>query len=241
MKTIFITGIAGFIGYHLAKHLLSLGHKVIGCDNFNNYYDPALKKARISELDCEIISCDIRDRETLTKSFQTTSFSHLVHLAAQPGVRYSIKHPQPYVDTNLDGFVQILELIRAFPETKLIYASSSSVYGLNKKRPFSESDPTDQPANLYGATKKSAELLAHSYHHLYNLSIIGLRFFTVYGPFGRPDMAYYSFANSILNDEPIPVFNQGKHAARFHLHRRHRPGNHSHPKSRHHLRNLQSR
>ena len=211
MKTVFITGIAGFIGYHLAHHLVARGDIVLGCDNFNDYYDPELKRTRAKNLkDIEVIDCDIRDRATLEKLFKKKSITHLVHLAAQPGVRYSLTHPQPYVDSNLDGFVHILEICKSFPATQLIFASSSSVYGLNEKRPFSESDPTDQPANLYGATKKAGELLAHAYHHLYKIPMTGLRFFTVYGPWGRPDMAYFSFAKSILEKTPISVFNNGK-------------------------------
>ncbi len=211
MKKVFITGIAGFIGYHLAKHLAARGDHVVGCDHFNAYYDPNLKRERVNNLgDIEVIDCDIQDRKTLEEYFAKNSITHLVHLAAQPGVRYSLTHPQPYVDSNLNGFVQILELCKAYPKTKLLFASSSSVYGLNEKRPFSESDPTDQPANLYGASKKAGELLAYSYHHLYKIPMTALRFFTVYGPWGRPDMAYYSFAKAILDGKPIPVFNNGK-------------------------------
>ncbi len=207
-KFIFITGIAGFIGFHLASSLIKNGDYVIGCDNFNNYYSPDLKRARAYELrslGAEIIEEDIRNIRSLKQNI-----THIVHLAAQAGVRYSITHPQPYSDSNLDGFLKILELCRSIPNVKLIFASSSSVYGGNTKIPFSETDPTDSPISLYAATKKSGELMAKSYHHLYNIPMVGLRFFTVYGPWGRPDMAYYSFAEKIRKGTPIPVFNHGK-------------------------------
>ena len=212
-KKIFITGIAGFIGSHLASFLIKRGDYVIGCDNFNDYYTPELKKQRalkLKTLGIEVINCDIQNIHTFQSLFEKENFTHIVHLAAQAGVRYSLTHPQPYVDSNLDGFLQILEHCRRFPQLKLIFASSSSVYGGNTKTPFSESDPTDTPVSLYAATKKAGELLAKSYHHLYRIPMTGLRFFTVYGPWGRPDMAYYSFAESILKGTPIPVFNHGK-------------------------------
>lgn len=207
-KFIFITGIAGFIGFHLASSLIKNGDYVIGCDNFNNYYSPDLKRARADELrslGAEIIEEDIQNIRSLKQNI-----THIVHLAAQAGVRYSITHPQPYSDSNLDGFLKILELCRSIPNVKLIFASSSSVYGGNTKIPFSETDPTDSPISLYAATKKAGELMAKSYHHLYNIPMVGLRFFTVYGPWGRPDMAYYSFAEKIQRGEPIPVFNHGE-------------------------------
>ena len=207
-KFIFITGIAGFIGFHLASSLIKNGDYVIGCDNFNNYYSPDLKRARADQLrslGVEVIEEDIQNIHPLTQNI-----THIVHLAAQAGVRYSITHPQPYSDSNLNGFLKILELCRSIPNVKLIFASSSSVYGSNTKIPFSETDPTDSPISLYAATKKSGELMAKSYHHLYNIPIVGLRFFTVYGPWGRPDMAYYSFAEKIRKGTPIPVFNHGK-------------------------------
>lgn len=210
-KTIFITGIAGFIGFHLAKFLSKRGDYVIGCDNFNNYYTPKLKFDRANKLRAlgiEFIDHDIEDIQALSAQFQKVT--HIVHLAAQAGVRYSITNPKPYIDSNINGFFQVLELCRALPGIKLIFASSSSVYGGNTKIPFSESDPTDDPLSLYAATKKSGELLAKSYHHLYNIDMVGLRFFTVYGPWGRPDMAYFSFAEKILEGSPIPVFNHGK-------------------------------
>lgn len=213
MKRIFITGIAGFIGYHLAVALKKRGDSVFGCDNFNSYYDVKLKKARVnnlSELGISTINCDIVDRRQIENEIKNHSISHVVHLAAQAGVRYSIEHPESYVHSNLNGFVQILEALRLFPETKLIYASSSSVYGLNSKTPFSETDSVDRPASFYGSTKRAGELIAHSYHHLYGIACTGLRFFTVYGPWGRPDMAYYSFAKAILNNAPIVVFGEGK-------------------------------
>lgn len=212
-KKIFITGIAGFIGYHLALALKKRGDFVIGCDNFNDYYDPALKRARATNLEqakIPVHALDICETEEIEKLLHENQITHFVHLAAQAGVRHSIKNPEPYVATNLRGFVAILELLRKYPNVKLVYASSSSVYGMNKKIPFSEEDPTEMPANLYGATKKSNELLAHSYHHLFGLSVTGLRFFTVYGPWGRPDMAYFSFTKALLQGEPIKLYNLGK-------------------------------
>lgn len=212
MKKIFITGIAGFIGFHLSKHLQANGYSVSGCDNFSSYYDTSLKRDRAKHLsDAKILvhEFDIRDQEKLQRTIKSHQSTHLVHLAAQPGVRASLTHPQKYLDNNLDGFGKILEVCRSL-DLKLTYASSSSVYGLNKKQPFSESDPTDSPSNLYGATKKANELMAYSYHHLYQIPVTGLRFFTAYGPWGRPDMAYYSFAQSISKNLPIKVFNHGK-------------------------------
>ncbi len=213
MKRIFITGIAGFIGYHLALFLKKRGDFVTGCDNYNGYYDPELKRTRAKQLlalGIPILECDICDSEIIQKALETLDISHFVHLAAQAGVRFSLKHPEAYVHSNLDGFVKIIENVRRHPSMKFIYASSSSVYGLNEKIPFSETDLTERPANLYGATKKSNELIAHAYHHLYGLSVTGLRFFTVYGPWGRPDMATFSFTRAILKGEPIQVYNNGK-------------------------------
>jgi UDP-glucuronate 4-epimerase len=210
---IFITGIAGFVGYHLALTLKKRGDFVMGCDNFNPYYDPKLKRARAKNLkdaDIEVIEADIVHPELIEKKIGENPITHFVHLAAQAGVRHSIDHPEAYVHSNLEGFVQVLELIRRYPHIKLIYASSSSVYGSNQKTPFAESDPTDAPCSLYGATKKANELLAHSYHSLYGLSVTGLRYFTVYGPWGRPDMAYFSFAKAICEGRPLPLYNQGK-------------------------------
>ena len=213
MKRIFITGIAGFIGFHLALALKKRGDAVFGCDNFNAYYDPALKKERaqiLSDAGIPWIDCDITHRHTIEAELDRHQITHLAHLAAQAGVRYSLTHPETYVHSNLNGFVQILEALRSRPSTKLIYASSSSVYGLNTKIPFSENDPVEKPASFYGATKRSNELIAQSYHQVHGLSCTGLRFFTVYGPWGRPDMAYYSFTKAILEDQPISVFGEGK-------------------------------
>ncbi len=210
---IFITGIAGFIGSHLALYLKKRGDFVIGCDNFNSYYDVGLKRRReqlLQENGIEVIESDICSSELLEKRLLDHSITHFVHLAAQAGVRHSLAHPEAYVQTNLNGFVQILELLRKHPQIKLTYASSSSVYGMNKKVPFAESDFTDSPCSLYGATKKSNEALAHAYHSMYGLSVTGLRYFTVYGPWGRPDMAYFSFTNALLQDKPIQIFNQGE-------------------------------
>ncbi len=212
-KNVLITGAAGFIGFHLAKALHARGDFVIGLDNFNDYYSPKLKSDRadlLNALGIVVEKGDICDAHALHALVKTNQVTHVVHLAAQAGVRYSIEAPHAYVKSNLEGFVHILELCRAFPHLKLVYASSSSVYGLNEKIPFSEKDPTDHQASLYGATKKSNELLASSYHHLYKIPVTGLRFFTVYGPFGRPDMAYYSFTKEILSGNPIRLFNQGQ-------------------------------
>lgn len=213
MKRFFITGVAGFIGMHLALALKKRGDFVTGCDNFNAYYDPSLKTARaslLSEQGIAVISCDVVDREVIKEALASCEITHVVHLAAQAGVRHSLSYPEAYVHSNLNGFVQLLEALRCFPDIPLTYASSSSVYGLNAKLPFSESDPTEQPASLYGATKKSNELLAKTYHHLYGIRATGLRYFTVYGPWGRPDMAYYSFAKALIKGDPIPVFGEGK-------------------------------
>lgn len=210
---IFITGIAGFIGFHVAQALKRRGDTVVGCDNFNSYYDPQLKRDRaalLEKLGVKIIEMDICDSALLEKHVREHQITHFLHLAAQAGVRHSIKHPEDYVTSNLEGFVHVTEVIRRHPKIPLIYASSSSVYGLNKKIPFSETDPTDMPSSLYGATKKSNELVAHAYHHMYGISVTALRFFTVYGPWGRPDMAYFAFTNNILNGKPLQIFNEGK-------------------------------
>ncbi len=209
-KRIFITGIAGFIGFHLAQKLHRRGDVVIGCDNFNSYYDPLLKKERadiLAEQKIEVIPCDVSKLAPLLEKHQIT---HLVHLAAQAGCRYCITHPEKYQESNVDGFFHVLECLRHNPQIKLTFASSSSVYGLNKKIPFSESDPTEMPANFYGATKKCNELMAFAYHNVYGIRATALRFFTVYGPFGRPDMAYFSFAKAMMRGEPIKLFNHGK-------------------------------
>lgn len=212
-KNILITGAAGFIGFHLANHLVERGDTVIGYDNFNDYYAPQLKRDRAEILKRKgvtIIEGDITDTALLNTTLEKNRVTHIVHLAAQAGVRYSIANPQAYVKANLEGFVNILEACRRFPSIKLVYASSSSVYGLNTKVPFSIDDPVDRQASFYGVTKRANELMANNYHHLYGIPVTGLRFFTVYGPWGRPDMAYFSFTQAILKEEPIELFNQGK-------------------------------
>jgi len=211
-KRIFITGIAGFIGFHLARFLSKRGDFVVGCDSFNDYYDPALKRARaalLREAGIEVLTADIREPDILGPLMDAHQITHFVHLAAQAGVRFSLKNPKTYAETNLTGFFHVLEALRDRPTTPLIFASSSSVYGLNTKIPFSEEDQTDHPANFYGATKKSNETMARSYHHIYGIPTTALRFFTVYGPWGRPDMAYYSFTKSILEGKSLPLFNRG--------------------------------
>jgi len=212
-KRILVTGAAGFIGFHLSKTLHERGDFVIGYDNFNDYYSPHLKEARLNELkkhDIDVIKGDLCNFDLLKECVEKNKITHIAHLAAQAGVRYSLENPQAYVQSNIEGFVNILEVCRHNPSIKLTYASSSSVYGLNEKIPFSELDRTDQQASLYGATKKSNELFAASYNHLFGISVTGLRYFTVYGPWGRPDMAYYSFTQKILEGEPIEVYNFGK-------------------------------
>jgi UDP-glucuronate 4-epimerase len=212
-KRILITGAAGFIGFHLTQFLHKRGDFCLGYDNFNSYYDPQLKKDRAHLLQnqgIEIVTADILDRELLKQLLHRHNITHVVHLAAQAGVRHSLTHPDDYVSSNLQGFVSILEAVRCFPAIKFVYASSSSVYGTNKKIPFSVEDKTDAPTNLYGATKKANEAIAHAYHHLYGLSVTALRYFTAYGPWGRPDMAYYRFSRQICNGQPIQVFNNGQ-------------------------------
>jgi UDP-glucuronate 4-epimerase len=213
MKRIFISGISGFIGFHLGLALKERNDAVFGCDNFNAYYDPTLKRQRahlLNKKNIPVFDCDILDKDRIQTTIKNLSISHFVHLAAQAGVRYSLKAPESYVESNLNGFVQILEALRNLSHIKLIYASSSSVYGLNSKIPFAETDPVEQPTSLYGATKRCNELIAHAYHHLHGIHCTGLRFFTAYGPWGRPDMAYFSFSKAILNEEPISVFGEGK-------------------------------
>ncbi len=211
---ILITGGAGFIGFHLAKALLEKGNTVTGIDNLNDYYDPDLKKARLEILEkydnFSFILMDIADRNAIEKLFQNNKFDIVVNLAAQAGVRYSIDNPYAYVDSNLVGFANILEGCRHSMPKHLVYASSSSVYGANKKMPFSTDDNVDHPVSLYAATKKSNELMAHAYSYLYSIPVTGLRFFTVYGPWGRPDMAYFKFTKAILKGAPIDVYNHGK-------------------------------
>jgi len=214
MKTVLVTGAAGFIGYFLAERLLSEGRTVIGIDNFNDYYDPQLKRDRLALLqnnsNFTMIEGDIGDRQFMESLFAGSRFDAVINMAAQAGVRYSLKNPHAYVDANLVGFVNILEGCRHSAVKHFVYASSSSVYGANTKVPFSVHHNVDHPISLYGATKKANELLAHSYSNLYDLPTTGLRFFTVYGPWGRPDMAYFLFTHAILADKPIDVFNFGK-------------------------------
>ncbi|MDC1179832.1 NAD-dependent epimerase/dehydratase family protein [Flavobacteriaceae bacterium] len=226
---ILVTGAAGFIGYHLVKTLIEDNHDVIGLDNINDYYSTNLKFDRLKELginkdsakdflslsdsnlfkNFKFIRMNLEDRENLSKLFKDQKFDVVCNLAAQAGVRNSIKNPETYIDSNIVGFLNLLECCRNHNIKKLVYASSSSVYGDNKKIPFEETDNTDKPISLYAATKKSNELMAYTYSHLFKLNTIGLRFFTVYGSWGRPDMAYYLFANAIVNDSPIKVYNNG--------------------------------
>ena len=226
---ILVTGAAGFIGYHLVQRLVEASHEVIGLDNINNYYSTKLKFDRLNELginkdvakdflklndsrlfqNFKFIRMNLEDRENLPNLFKDEKFDVVCNLAAQAGVRYSIENPETYIDSNIVGFLNILECCRNHNIKKLVYASSSSVYGNNEKIPFQESDNTDKPISLYSASKKSNELMAYTYSHLFKFQTIGLRFFTVYGSWGRPDMAYYLFANAIVNDNPIKVFNSG--------------------------------
>jgi len=214
MSEILVTGAAGFVGFHLVQQLLVNGEEVIGLDNLNDYYDVPLKQSRLEQLlqhkGFQFLQLDLADRPSIANLFENLKPNIVVHLAAQAGVRYSLTHPHAYVDSNLVGFVNILEGCRHSQVQHLVYASSSSVYGANTKIPFSVSDRVDYPVSLYAATKKANELMAFTYSHLYELPTTGLRFFTVYGPWGRPDMAYFSFTKSILNGEPIKVFNNGK-------------------------------
>jgi UDP-glucuronate 4-epimerase len=214
MAKILITGAAGFIGFHLTKRLLARGDEILGLDNLNEYYDVTLKEARLAQLTKEkrfrFFKLDLVDREGMRQLFMEHSPEVVVNLAAQAGVRYAEKNPFAYIDSNLVGFAQILECCRHFKTKHLIYASSSSVYGANTRMPFSVHDNVDHPISLYAASKKSNELMAHTYSHLYRLPVTGLRFFTVYGPWGRPDMALFLFTKAILNGEPIKVFNFGK-------------------------------
>jgi len=225
---ILVTGAAGFIGFYTSKVLLSKGHKVVGLDNVNDYYDVNLKYNRLKELginkieasefnklckskseDFTFVRMNLEDRDELPKLFKNEEFDIVCNLAAQAGVRYSLENPETYVDSNLVGFLNILECCRNNAIKHLVYASSSSVYGMNKKIPFSTDDNVDHPISLYAATKKSNELMAHTYSHLFKIPTTGLRFFTVYGPWGRPDMAMFLFTDAIVNDRPIKVFNHG--------------------------------
>ena len=210
---ILVTGAAGFIGATLSKALLDRGDAVVGLDSLNDYYDVALKRARLERLEAlptfTFERGDIAVRDVLPELFKKHQIHAVIHLAAQAGVRYSIENPAAYIDANLVGFGNILEAVRQADGIPLVYASSSSVYGANDKLPFSERDRVDQPMSLYAATKRSNELMAYSYAHLYRLPLVGLRFFTVYGPWGRPDMALFKFTKAILNDEPIMLYNRG--------------------------------
>lgn len=212
--TVLVTGAAGFIGFHLSRRLLAAGVEVVGLDNLNDYYDVELKKDRLAILlqtqNFTFVELDLIDTSGMEKLFKEHSFQRVVNLAAQAGVRYSLENPKAYVDSNLSGFLNILEGCRHNRVEHLVYASSSSVYGLNSSMPFSVHDNVDHPLSLYAASKKANELMAHSYSHLYGMSVTGLRFFTVYGPWGRPDMALFLFTKAILAGEPIKVFNQGK-------------------------------
>lgn len=232
---ILITGAAGFIGFHLCNSLLNQGHEVIGIDNLNDYYDVELKYARLNELgilkseasqynfQCyslqydkfSFIRMDLEDRVNLPKLFEINKFDHVCNLAAQAGVRYSLENPNVYIDSNVVGFLNLLECCRHYPVKHLLYASSSSVYGENKKVPFLEKDNVDYPISLYAATKKSNELMAYTYSHLYKIPTSGLRFFTVYGPWGRPDMALFLFTKAINEGKPIKVFNKGNMSRDF--------------------------
>ena len=211
---ILITGVAGFIGYHLAQRLLALGNLVYGVDNLNDYYDVSLKQARLLKLlphdKFNFDYLDISDRPSVAQLFEQNQFDCVVNLAAQAGVRYSLQNPYAYVDSNLVGFTNILEGCRQSQVKHLVFASSSSVYGANTKVPFAVSDNVDRPVSLYAATKKANELMAHSYSHLYDMPTTGLRFFTVYGEWGRPDMAYFKFVRAIAQGQPIDVYNYGK-------------------------------
>jgi UDP-glucuronate 4-epimerase len=211
---ILVTGAAGFIGYHVARRLLQQGRRVVGLDNLNGYYDPALKRARLEQLAAfsafRFEQCDVADRARIAALFSAQRFPSVVHLAAQAGVRHSLVDPHAYAESNLTGFLNVLEGCRETACRHLVYASSSSVYGGNSKIPFSTSDNVDHPLNLYGATKKANELMAHAYAHLFALPATGLRFFTVYGPWGRPDMAVWLFTQAILQGTPIRLFNHGQ-------------------------------
>jgi len=213
MRNILVTGAAGFIGFHLTRALLEKGDRVVGFDNLNDYYEVSLKEARLKELQknerFSFVKGDLADQDSVMALFAAEKFDIVVNLAAQAGVRYSIDHPDTYMQSNVMGFFHILEACRKYPVGHLVYASSSSVYGNQQKTPFSTDDDVSKPISLYAATKKTNELMAYTYSHLFSIPATGLRFFTVYGPWGRPDMAYFSFARKILAGEPISVFNHG--------------------------------
>ncbi|XP_062029324.1 UDP-glucuronate 4-epimerase 3-like [Rosa rugosa] len=215
--TVLVTGAAGFVGTHVSMALKRRGDGVLGIDNFNHYYDPRLKRDRQKLLERNgvfVVEGDINDASLLRKLFDVVPFTHVMHLAAQAGVRYAMQNPGSYVHSNIAGFVNLLEVCKSVnPQPAIVWASSSSVYGLNSKVPFSEKDRTDQPASLYAATKKAGEEIAHTYNHIYGLSITGLRFFTVYGPWGRPDMAYFFFTKDILKGKPITIFEAPGHGS----------------------------
>jgi len=216
---VLVTGAAGFIGFHVCRYLLDRGDEVVGIDNLNDYYEVELKHARLAELEPQaafhFIRMDIADRSAMAALFEVEGFNRVVHLAAQAGVRYSLENPHAYADSNLLGFLNVLEGCRHAAVEHLVYASSSSVYGANETMPFSVHDNVDHPVSLYAASKKANELMAHSYSHLYGLPATGLRFFTVYGPWGRPDMSPFLFTRAILEGKPLKVFNHGKHRRDF--------------------------
>ncbi|MFW0755157.1 NAD-dependent epimerase [Pseudomonas sp. H11T01] len=217
--TILITGAAGFIGFHTAKRCCEEGLEVVGIDNLNDYYSVELKRARLAQLavfpNFRFLAMDIVDKGALLELFEANAFTEVIHLAAQAGVRYSIDNPDAYAESNLIGFLNVLEACRTFKPKHFIYASSSSVYGLNGKLPFSVDDRADSPISFYAATKRANELMAHSYAHLYGIQSSGLRFFTVYGPWGRPDMALFKFTQAILNNQPIDIYNDGQMSRDF--------------------------
>ena len=213
VRMILVTGAAGFIGYHVARTLLDRGERVVGIDNLNDYYEVSLKEARLARLEGEGFTfhrLDLADQEGMRRIFEDYRPQRVIHLGAQAGVRYSLINPHAYTSSNVTGFLNVLEGCRHFPVEHLVYASSSSVYGANTKQPFAETDTVDHPVSLYAATKKANELMAHTYAHLYRIPSTGLRFFTVYGPWGRPDMAPMKFTKGILAGETIPVYNEGK-------------------------------
>jgi UDP-glucuronate 4-epimerase len=213
-QAVLVTGAAGFIGFHVARQLLAEGRSVVGLDNLNEFYDPALKQSRLDLLQqdkrFEFVLADLSNRSVTAELFAKRRFAEVIHMAGQASVRHSINHPHDYADANLEGFINVLEGCRQNRCRHLVYASSSSVYGANTKLPFSEADGTDHPVNLYAATKKANELMAYAYGHLYRLPTTGLRFFTIYGPWGRPDMAIFLFTRSIAEGKPIKLFNHGK-------------------------------
>jgi UDP-glucuronate 4-epimerase len=216
---ILVTGVGGFVGYHVARRLLEDGHHVVGFDNMSSYYDVTLKQARLAQLKSEFgfdaRIADVADAAAMKPIFAEAKAEIVIHLAAQAGVRYSLTHPEAYAQSNLVGFTHILEACRSLPPRHLLYASSSSVYGANRSLPFRESDHTDQPVSFYAATKRANEAMAHSYAHLFRIPATGLRFFTVFGEWGRPDMAFFSFSEAILSGRPITLFNHGKMARDF--------------------------